>query len=396
MYTDEAVNFFDSVVTGEAEGAWPTLINDFELGKMKRLYEGGITDINKIPHVRRDIYKYPYTYDLVQTSRGCPNGCDFCSVTQFCGKTYRERDVEQVLDELEETVRPMLFFVDDNLVNNKKGADERAIRLFKGMIERGIKKAWSSQAALNIADNEEVLYWARKSGCKMIEIGIEAESVQALKDVRKNLNLSRGVDSYEKVFKKLHKNRISILGFMIFGMESDKKEDLYSRRDFIKNSIIDAYQCTILTPLPGTVLYDRMKLQNRIVLNNYPGDWKHYDSTKATINMPAMNTGEIESAMNEVWLSLYNKETMRRKMFRTLLRTRSFMAAYWSYGSNHYHARMFLENISATHLNGVNSNFEQRFRRRSLYLKFTDKVIWLIYQLFWTRMLKKLSANPMK
>ena len=60
---------------------------------------------------------------------------------QFCGKTYRERDVEQVLDELEETVRPMLFFVDDNLVNNKKGADERAIRLFKGMIERGIKKS---------------------------------------------------------------------------------------------------------------------------------------------------------------------------------------------------------------------------------------------------------------
>lgn len=393
MCTEEVSNYLDSVVTGEAEGAWPALLADFESGKTKRLYEGGITDIHAVPHVRRDIYKYPYIYDLVQTSRGCPNGCDFCSVTQLCGKTYRERDVAEILDELEETTRPMLFFVDDNLVNNKKGAAERAIRLFKGMIERGIKKVWFSQAALNFADNDEVLYWARKSGCRMILMGIEAETTQALKDVRKNLNLSRGVDSYEKIFKKIHKHGIGILGFMIFGMESDKKEDLYARRDFIKNSAIDSYQCTILTPLPGTVLFDRMKAQNRIALNNYPTDWQQYDNTKATINMPNMNPGEIESTMHEIWLSLYNKEAMRKKMFRTLWNTGSFMTAYWSYASNHNYGRMFFENISVTHPNGVNSNFDWKNRKRTLYLKFTDKVVWLIYQLTWQKMIKRLSAR---
>ncbi|MEI7664312.1 MAG: radical SAM protein, partial [Bacteroidota bacterium] len=255
MCTEEVLNYLDSVVTGEAEGAWTTLIADFEAGKPGRLYAGGITDIDEVPHVRRDIYsKYPYIYDLVQTSRGCPNGCDFCSVTQLCGKTYREREVEEVLDELEKTTRPMLFFVDDNLINNKKGAAERAIRLFKGMVDRGIKKVWFSQAAINFADNDEVLYWARRSGCNMILMGIEAETEQALKDVRKNLNLNRGVDSYEKIFRKIHKHGIGILGFMIFGLESDKVEDLYARRAFIKNCGVDSYQCTILTPLPGTGL----------------------------------------------------------------------------------------------------------------------------------------------
>jgi len=391
MYTDETLNFFDSVVTGEAEGAWPTLIADFESGETKRLYEGGINDINTVPHVRREIYKYPYAYDLVQTSRGCPWSCEFCSVTHMNGKTYRERDVEEVLDELEKTTRPMLFFVDDNLVNNKKGADERAIRLFKGMVERGIKKHWVSQAALNFADNEEVLYWARKSGCTIILMGIEAETPQALKDVRKNLNLKRGIGSYEKIFKKIHKHGIGILATMIFGMESDKIEDLYARSEFIKKSTIDSYQCTILTPLPGTVLYDRMKEQNRIVLNNYPADWQHYHFWRATMSTPNMNPGDIESNMHEIWLNLYNKEAMRRKMFRTLWNTRSFMTAYWAYACNHNYGRICLEGVSLNDPNSAISRSAWKNLKRRLYLKFTDKVLWLIYQIAWTKIVKQLS-----
>jgi radical SAM superfamily enzyme YgiQ (UPF0313 family) len=178
---------------------------------------------------------------------------------------------------------------------------------------------------------------------------------------------------------------------MMFGMENDNKEDLCARRDFIKNSAVDSYQCTILTPLPGTVLFDRMKLQNRIALNDYPSDWQHYDGTRATANMPNMSPEDIESTMHEIWPDLYNKETMRRKMFRTLWNTRSFMTAYWSYASNHNYGRMFFENFSVTDPNGLNSNFEWKNHKRTLYLKMTDKVIWLLYQLFWTRMIKRLS-----
>jgi radical SAM superfamily enzyme YgiQ (UPF0313 family) len=392
MWTAEVAEYVDTVFIGEAEGAWPQLIADFESGNIKKQYNGGIVGIENIIPPRREVFeKYPYVYDSVQTSRGCPIGCEFCSVTQMCGKTYRERPVEDVLDELEKTKKPLLFIVDDNLVNNKKGADTRAVSLFKGMVDRKIRKLWMGQAAINFADSDEVLHWARKSGCVMIFIGIEAENVNALKDVRKNLNLKRGVQSYDKVFRRMHRHGISILAFMIFGMESDKKEDLLARRDFIRKSATDSYQCAIMTPLPGTVLYERMHAQNRIIKMNYPSDWQEYDCHVATINTPNLSPSDTEEIMYGIWLSLYNKEAIRRKMFRTLWNTKSFTTAYWAYASNHNYGRMFLERFFTIDDDGLDSRLEWKKRKRSLYLRMTDIVILLIYKLAWEKILRRIS-----
>lgn len=389
MCTAEVAKYMDTVVCNDAEGIWPQVVADFEKGEIKSIYQGGYVDPKLIKQPRREIYKkYPYAYDLVQTSRGCPIGCDFCSVTQMCGQTYRERDVEDVLNELEKTSCKLLIFADDNLVNNSKRAQERAIRLFKGMVDRGIKKHWLSQAALNFADNEQVLYWARKAGCMMILIGIEAESADALKDIRKNLNLKRGVASYHDTFKKIHKHGIAILATMIFGMESDKKEDLYARRNFIEASSIDAYQCTVLTPLPGTVLFDRLKQKDYILSTNYPHDWQDYHCMKALVNTSNMDQSEIQKSMNEIWLSLYNKQAIRLKMFRTFWNTKSFKTAYWAYSSNHNYGRISLEELIHTDPNGVNKQFEWKNKKRSVFLKLSDKVLWLFYQLKWQRLVK--------
>jgi radical SAM superfamily enzyme YgiQ (UPF0313 family) len=393
MCPNEAALYVDTVFTGEAEGAWPRLIADYESGKIKPFYDGGIVDVSAISPAKREIYdRYPYVYDLVQTSRGCPWDCDFCSVTRMCGKTYRERDVDSVLNELDKTKRKLLFFVDDNLVNNKKGSEERAIRLFKGMIGRKLNKTWYSQAAVNFADNEEVLRWARKSGCFMLLMGIEAEKVEALKDVRKNQNLKRGVSSYDEVFRKMHRHGIGVLAAMIFGMDSDTVEDLKARRDFILHSSIDTYQCTVLTPLPGTVLFERLNAENRIVLNDYPSAWQEYDGMVATVDTPIMKHDEIEAAMRQNWMKLYHKETIRKKMFRTLWNTKSFKTTYWTYATSHNYGRMFLERFIR---NGeeINEKLEWRHKPRSFYLKFTDIVIWLIYRISWQRMFKKSSVE---
>lgn len=381
MFTHETLHYFDTIITGEAEGAWHKFLLDFEAGKPGKLYEGGQVDIRSVPNVKRDIYHYPYIYDLVQTSRGCPMGCDFCSVTQMCGKTYRERDVETVLDELEQTSRTLLFFVDDNLVNNKKGAEERAIRLFKGMVERKLNKLWFSQAALNFADNEEVLYWARKSGCLMILLGIEAETAEALISMRKNLNLKKGVDSYEETFKRIHKYGIGILGTMIFGMESDTLEDLYARMEFVKRSSIDSIQLGIMTPLPGTALYNRMFEQGRITAVNYPSDWQYYDGTNAIVDMPHLKASEIEVAMKDIWYKMYTKEYVRSMLFKSLRNTKSFKTAYWSYGLNHLYSRMFLEGIYNIDAKGANIS-------RSFYLRATDFILRLLYLFPWNRISK--------
>lgn len=376
MCTSEVMRYVDTVVSGEAESAWPNFLSDFNSGNAKNLYIGDLIDVKDVPFVRRDIYnKYPYVYDLVQTSRGCPMGCDFCSVTQLCGNTYRERNIEDVLDELEQTTRSLLFFVDDNLINQKKGAQERAIKLFKGMVERKMNKLWLSQAALNFADSDELLYWARKSGCIMILLGVEAEKDEALKDMNKKLNLKKGVQSYEPIFRKVHKHGIGILASMIFAMESDTLEDLYVRRDFIKNSSVDSYQITILTPIPGTALYNRMEAQNRIVATNYPNDWILYDGTKSVLTMPHLSTEQTATAMKDIWLSLYSKEPVRRRLFQTLWRTKSFKTSYWAYGINHAYSRMCLE--------GTYNIDNKTSKKRSLYLRLTDRIVWLLYQVAW-------------
>jgi radical SAM superfamily enzyme YgiQ (UPF0313 family) len=393
MMTEEAVTYVDTVIAGEAETVWPIFLTDFEAGSPNPLYQGGITPVNLIPHVRRDIFKYPYVNDLIQTTRGCPMGCDFCSVTQLCGKQYRERDIEDVLDEMQQTTRPLLFIVDDHLVNNNKQGRERAIRLFRGMVQRGIKRLWLGQASMNFADDDEVLYWAAKSGCTFILLGIEAETSVALGEVKKRLNLKRGVDSYRNSFKKIHRHGIAILGAMIFGMDSDGRKELFARRDFILNSGIDAIQASILTPLPGTGLFFRMKAENKIGLTNFPEDWKYYHFMHATMGTSKLTREELQETMKEVWWSMYNKDNIRKMMFKTLWRTRNLKAAYWVYGANHNYGRVVLEDMINDKPDGLNRNLEWNSGKRSLYLKLTDYILMFLYAVSWKKMVDRFKGR---
>lgn len=384
MCTEEVMQYVDIVVTHDAESVWSTVLSDFEAGTLKKVYAGGFVDAHQIPKARREIYnKYPYYYELLQTARGCPMSCDFCSVSQMCGTKYRERDVEEVLDELQETKGQFIFFVDDNLIGVNKKSQERAIRLFKGMVERGIKKHWVTQASINVADNDEVLYWAKKSGCKLFLIGIEAETPKALKEMNKSMNLKRGAESYEHAIAKLHKHGIVILATIIFAMESDTIEDMYARRDFILNSSIDCYQTTILTPLPGTVVFDRLK--DRIVKKNFPADWPNYQWSVPLLDMPNMSADQIGIEMRNIWLSIYNKESIRRKMLRTLWNTKSLVAAYYAYSTNHTYGRMMLEMYIKDDPDAVDYNMEWKSKPRSAYLKMTDKLLRIFYLLKWNR-----------
>ncbi|MDH7557528.1 MAG: radical SAM protein [Candidatus Bathyarchaeota archaeon] len=155
--------------------------------------------------------------------------CEFCSVTVFNGHKYRKRPVEMVLDELQTIPQKMVFFVDDNIIGFGKEDEERAIALFKGMIKRGIKKDWFCQASINFANNDEVLEYAAKSGCRMVFLGLEAEKTDALEEVNKRMNLKVGVDAYEETFRRINKHGIAVLGAFIYGMDGDTSEKLHQR-----------------------------------------------------------------------------------------------------------------------------------------------------------------------
>lgn len=334
MLANEAEQYTDAIVVGEAEIVWKQLLEDFGNGNLKKRYVGELVDLNNSVHPRRDLFHPDYTYVNIQTTRGCPMSCDFCSVHTFNGSKYRERPVEEVLDEIETIKEDRLFFVDDNMIGYTKSSADRAVRLFKGMIERGFKKDWYCQASLNIADNEEVLHYAAESGCRMVLIGVESEKVDQLQETNKKMNIKIGVDNYEEAFQKIHKHGISVLGALVFGLDSDSLEDIQNRTNFAIESGIDAMQATIVTPLPGTSLFKRLENENRLLYTNFPKDWEHYHFLEVSHKPIKMTPEELTDAMNDCWTQLWNKKTVYSKMLKTLKQTRNVKAAAWAFASN--------------------------------------------------------------
>ena len=334
MMPDEAMKYVHTVVTGEAESVWKELIMDFENGRLKDRYDGKLLPMDNAPVPRRDLFHPSYSYANIQTTRGCPMKCDFCSVHTFNGSHYRERPVEEVLDELETIPQEKIYFVDDNIIGYSKRSKERAKRLFKGMIDRGIRKDWYCQASLNVADDEEILGYMAGSGCRMILIGIESEKEHQLEEANKFLNLKMGIDSYNRVFDRIHKYGISVLGALIYGLDSDTREDLFDRTSFAIDSNMDALQATIVTPLPGTELFKRMDREGRLIYTDFPGDWEHYHFMEVVHRPGKMAQEELMQAMLENWDMLYNHKVIQKKMLQTLKNTGSKKAAAWAYLSN--------------------------------------------------------------
>jgi radical SAM superfamily enzyme YgiQ (UPF0313 family) len=331
---DEASEFVDSIVIGEAEDVWPKLIQDFEQNQLQSYYKGSWIDLKNMVPVRRDLFHPEYQFASVQTSRGCPMDCEFCSVTAFNGYRYRRRPINDVLDELQSIPQKMIFFVDDNIVGYGKNSREQAIELFKGMVDLKLNKLWFCQASINFADDVELLYWAGKAGCKMVFIGIESAEIDTLKEVNKKLNLIRGVKSYEQIFQKIQKAGIAVLGAFIFGMDNDDHTRLTNRAKYAIKSRVDVIQTTILTPLPGTRLFKKLEKNKCLLYHNFPEDWNHFDMTRVVFNPEKMTVDELNDQMRIIDAKIHSWWTILRKALGTFLRTKDFSATMFALGSN--------------------------------------------------------------
>ena len=334
MRSEEALRFADAVVIGEAETAWPQVVADAEAGRLQKVYQGGWPDLAGLQPPRRDLFHPGYMFASVQTSRGCPMDCDFCSVTAFNGLRYRRRPVEDVLSELESIPQKLIFFVDDNVIGYGRPSQEQAKELFRGMVERKLDKLWFCQASLNFADDEEVLYWAGRAGCRMVFIGLEAEQVDALAEVNKRLNLKRGVDSYEMAFRRMHRAGIAVLGAFIFGMDADSPEDLRRRSEYMVRSGVDVMQATILTPLPGTRLFRHLEQENRLLYKDFPQDWAQYDMAEVVHQPGGMDPAILQETMRQCRRRLYSRRVLLGKALRTFRETRSWSATMFAWNSN--------------------------------------------------------------
>jgi radical SAM superfamily enzyme YgiQ (UPF0313 family) len=322
----EAIQHADCVVIGEAEGVWPRLLEDFKAGRLKKFYKGKKPDPSQISLPKRDIYERQgyFLKGTIQTSRGCPFGCDFCTVQRFFGNRFRFRSVSSVTDEIKALASKFVIFVDDNIAGSRR----HALELFAGL--RPLKVKWICQAPISIGGDSDLLKAMYEAGCRGVFIGFESITPESLREVGKNIN---AVKKFGEYIKRIHDAGISIEGAFVFGFDHDKPSVFERTLEFISKVKIDFAQFGILTPFPGTRLEERLRDQGRIIST----DWEKYDIQHSVFRPTGMTPEQLEEGRRWLEDEFYSVSgTIRRvaslgKRIRYLLPMLILNASYRQY-----------------------------------------------------------------
>ena len=283
---DEAENYADTIFIGPAEQTFPAFIADFKAKRVKKRYISttGRT-IQNIPPVRRDLIKrekYLVPNSLVM-SRGCPHHCDFCYKDAFFqgGISFYTQRVDEILAEISRLKGKHLYFLDDHLLGNPKLASE----LFEGM--KGMNRVFQGAATVKSILEGDLIEKAAKAGLRSLFVGFETFSPENLKQSNKSQNLKL---DYERAVQRLHDLGIMINGSFVFGLDHDNSDVFRRTVDWgVKNAITTATY-HILTPYPGTRLYDSMINTGRIITN----DWDLYDTRHVVYETKGLSALELE------------------------------------------------------------------------------------------------------
>jgi radical SAM superfamily enzyme YgiQ (UPF0313 family) len=317
MRQEEAARRVDVVVTGEAEGVWAQVLTDAMHGTLKPLYEGSQEDMERTPLPRHDLLPTGYQFGSIQTTRGCPLNCSFCSVSAFNGRTYRRRSIEDVIAEFKVIREKHILVVDDNLIGTRRDHIARAKDLFRAMIAADLGKQWICQATINMADDEELLRLARRAGCAGVFIGFESTSDEGLIEVHKKYNIQKDRDFRASV-RRIQRHHISVAGSFIMGLDVDRPGVGRQIAGTANRYGVDILNAMLLTPLPGTDLWKRMEEEGRIAADQFPDDWKYYTLTLPVGRYQHMSWDEITNEMNACNGTFYSLRGIARRVGRNL------------------------------------------------------------------------------
>ncbi|MEI7554097.1 radical SAM protein [Candidatus Chlorohelix sp.] len=310
----------DAIVIGEAEPVWAEVIKDFEAGQLKRYYKSdGLPALGNHPIPRYDLVKGKNYSAMIQieSSRGCPHTCSYCSVPDLYGKSYRERSVSQLLEEIS-MFKEMWFnevpdmpgapkrklhisFVDDNIWPKRKHTREMLEALTKLDVE------WSAQASIVSLRDPEFLSLAKESGCQLFGIGLESINQESLLEVNKKINQ---VDQFAETIQMIHDHNIGIQGYFMFGFDHDKPDGFDKTADFIIENHIEMPVFFILTPYPGTSFYNHLNSQGRIFNRN----WARYDAHNLVINMKGMSNDDLKQGFLHIHEKVYGPDYIDKRL----------------------------------------------------------------------------------
>jgi radical SAM superfamily enzyme YgiQ (UPF0313 family) len=301
---DEALQHADAVVVGEAEGVLPEVLEEFRQGRMKGIYRHSeLVDLRTVPPLRQELVenKSYFMKNLLQTTRGCPHDCEFCTVTAYYGNSFRRRPIETLRLELQAFSRSYLFVVDDNIIGHRSHAFE----VFSLLKEFNIR--WWGQSSLTIASRPDLLRACADSGCLGLFLGFESLDQQLLNDSSKRFNR---VEQYLEVASKIHDAGLGVQGSFIFGLDGEGEGCFDRFLEFAMAAQLDAVLCGILTPFPGTRLAQRMDQQGRILHH----DWEQFDTQHVVFRPQGMTAEALQEGYRRTMLEVHSEDNVRKRL----------------------------------------------------------------------------------
>jgi radical SAM superfamily enzyme YgiQ (UPF0313 family) len=333
---EEAKLHADSVVLSWAEGSWPILLRDAEKGQLKPFY--GPNDnysVENIPPLRRDLINHNPILGAVQTSRGCPNKCEFCAISSFSQHGIRQRPIQDVLADIRAMPNRMFIFHDPHMTVNRQYAKE----LFTELIRQKIRKFWVANGTTNVlnAVDDKFLTLARKSGCVEWFIGFESVSQAALNGIRKTHNK---VEDFKKLIRRLHNFGMTVQGGIIFGFDEDTPETFDATLEKLNDLEMDVLEINILTPYPGTPLFDRLEKTGRILTK----DWSKYNQVEVVFQPKLLTVKELEEGTRKIAKQYYSYYNIVKRNARILITNHtlgSLLPAATNYNFRRYYKKDF-------------------------------------------------------
>lgn len=294
---------FDVLCVGAAEGTWPDIIWDYQKGSLKPIYQcAGRMSGSQIVSPAYDLLKNgEYLYcNVVHTSRGCPFRCDFC-YNSSNRQPYLNRPIKDVIADIEAVRSKHIMFVDDNFIGNPSWTHDFLKQL------KPLQVKWNAAVSANILKYPDLLDEMKESGCQSLFIGFESIHAESLGDVHK---IQNDISQYDALVEMIHSRGIMIHGSFVFGLDSDTKETFRHTLDWIVKHRIETVTSHILTPYPGTQLYDRMKAEGRITT----GELSLYNTAHVVFQPKKMTAEELYEGYLWIYKEVYRWKNIMKRM----------------------------------------------------------------------------------
>lgn len=321
LLPDEAARHADSIVVGYAEESWPQLLRDFAVGQMRPRYDQSPNlSLAGLPFARRDLLpgsRFTITH-TIEATRGCVHPCDFCVVPTAWGRRPLQRPVAEVIAEIRHMRAKRLIFLDLNLIADLEYARE----LFTALIPLNL--TWGGLVTTTIIRHPDLLDLLARSGCRGLLLGFESLSPLALAETRKGFNLRQ---DYHEVVRELHRRGIGIQACFVFGFDHDTTDTFAATVDFVLSAHLDLPRYAILTPFPGTPLFQRLNAEGRLLTE----DWTLYDGQHVVFQPRRLSPVELLHGTEWAWKQTYSYRAIAKRLLGARIQLPLSLAANMGY-----------------------------------------------------------------